>query len=309
VDLEVQHWIAEALEGAAHASELIGDRIALAGLRCPSQDKEESRKEASSLSPAARRVAQAVMRAATADPLSNSQLEQVVRLALGKRVPATSVTGKAVAAHTAAAVAGGGGSSQAPAAVAEFSCGRQIERRTEFEEEGENRTSDPVRAGGSPPAASRLEPVSPEPQGVAVQALSEVSEAQSEGVSQSAEAASVTQGRRRKNRAARRAARAAREAGGGPPTAGPGGGAGGRASSAAEPPGKKRMQCPVFGCTRKHAPDDCPTLLDITPKERLDLVHMKQLCLLCLRHPISMGVQDRGQGAQLHHGRLRLAAS
>ncbi len=32
VDLEVQHWMAEALEGAAYASELMGDRIALAGV-------------------------------------------------------------------------------------------------------------------------------------------------------------------------------------------------------------------------------------------------------------------------------------
>ncbi len=75
VDLEVQHWMAEALEGAAHASELMGDRIALAGVRCSNRGKEESRNEAGGLSPAARRVAQAVMSAATADPLSDSQLE------------------------------------------------------------------------------------------------------------------------------------------------------------------------------------------------------------------------------------------
>jgi hypothetical protein len=85
-----------------------------------------------------------------------------VRLALGKRVPATSETGKAVAAHTAAAMAGGGGSSQAPAAVAEFICGHQIERRTESEDEGENHASDPVRAGELPPAVSRIQPAPPE---------------------------------------------------------------------------------------------------------------------------------------------------
>ncbi len=55
VDLEVQHWIAEALEGAAHASELMGDRITLAGMWCPSRGKEESRDETGGLSPAARR--------------------------------------------------------------------------------------------------------------------------------------------------------------------------------------------------------------------------------------------------------------
>jgi hypothetical protein len=120
--------MAEALERAASASELKGDRIALAGVQCSSQGKEESRNEAGGLSPAARRAAQAVMSATTADPLSDSQLERVVRLALGKRVPATSETGKAVAANATVAAAGGGGSSQAPTAVAEFICGHQIER-------------------------------------------------------------------------------------------------------------------------------------------------------------------------------------
>jgi hypothetical protein len=293
----VQHWMAEALEGAARASELMGDRIALAGMRCPRQGGEENRSEAGDLSPAARRAAQAVMRAATADPLSDSQLERVVRLALGKRVPATSETCKAAVAHTTAAVAGGGGSSQAPVSVAEFICGHQIERRTESEGEDENRPSDPVGAGESSPAASGVQPAPPEPRKTATQAPSEVSEARSKGVSQSGcGAAAVTQGRRKKNRTARRAARAVREAGGGSPTAGLGGGAGGQASSVAEPPGRKRMQCPVFGCMRKHTPDDCPTFLDMTPKERLDLVHMKQLCLLCLQHSIGVGCEAAGRG-------------
>jgi hypothetical protein len=288
--------MAEALEGAAHDSELMGDRIVLAGMRCSSQGKEERRNEAGCLSPAARRAAQAVMSAETADPLSDSQLERVVRLALGKRVPATSETGKAVAANAAAAAAGGGGSSQALAAVAEFICGHQIERRAEPEDEGEDRPSGSAEAGDSPPEVSRVQLAPPEPQQVAPQAPLEVSEARSEGVSQSAEAATETQGRKKKNRAARKAARAAREAGGGPPTAGPGGRAGGQAASAAGPPGKKRVQCLVFGCTRKHVSDECPTFLDMTPKERLDLVHMKQLCLLCLQHPINVGCEAVGRG-------------
>jgi hypothetical protein len=96
VDLEVQHWIAQALEGAARALELMGGRIALAGVKCPSRGKEESRDEAGGLSPVARKAAQAVMRAATTDPLSDSQMEQVVRLALGKRVPGTGEVSKAV---------------------------------------------------------------------------------------------------------------------------------------------------------------------------------------------------------------------
>jgi hypothetical protein len=53
----------------------------------------------------------------------------------------------------------------------------------------------------------------------------------------------------------------------------------------------------VFGCTREHAPGDCPTFLDMTPKERLDLVHAKQLCLLCLRHPLSIGCEVAGEGS------------
>jgi hypothetical protein len=56
-------------------------------------------------------------------------------------------------------------------------------------------------------------------------------------------------------------------------------------------PRKKKVLCPVFGCTRKHALDDCPTFQDMTPKERLDLIHMKQLCLLCLGHPMDKGCE------------------
>ncbi len=54
----------------------------------------------------------------------------------------------------------------------------------------------------------------------------------------------------------------------------------------------------MFGCTREHAPGDCPTFLDMTPKERLDLVHAKQLCLLCLQHPLSVGCEVAGKGSR-----------
>jgi hypothetical protein len=118
VDFEVQHWIAEALEGATRATELIIDRVAPAGVYCPSRGEEEGRKEAGGLDPAAGRAAQAVMRAATADPLSDSQLEQVVKLALGKRVPA-GATSKAATAHAASAATGGGDPSQASAPAME----------------------------------------------------------------------------------------------------------------------------------------------------------------------------------------------
>ncbi|MFN9902122.1 MAG: hypothetical protein ACK55Z_25740, partial [bacterium] len=52
----------------------------------------------------------------------------------------------------------------------------------------------------------------------------------------------------------------------------------------------------MFGCTRGHDPGDCPTFLDMTPKERLDMIHAKQLCLLCLRHPLSVGCEVAGKG-------------
>jgi hypothetical protein len=45
---------------------------------------------------------------------------------------------------------------------------------------------------------------------------------------------------------------------------------GGKLPPAAEPPRRKKRPCPVFGCTRKHAPDNCPTFRDMVPKERLD---------------------------------------
>jgi hypothetical protein len=43
------------------------------------------------------------MRAATADPVSDSQLEQVGKLALGKRVPTAGANSKVAAAHAALA--------------------------------------------------------------------------------------------------------------------------------------------------------------------------------------------------------------
>jgi hypothetical protein len=246
-------------------------------------------------------AAQAVMRAATTDPLSDSQLERVVRLALGKRVPAASTTSKAAVAHAATATTSGRDSSRASAPAVELIGDHQAEQRMESEDESESRASDPTRAGGSPPAVSRVRPASPEPLEAAAQTPSEASITQFGGASPPAEAVAATQGGRKKNKAARKAAKAAREAGSGQPTAGLGGGASGQAPSAAGPLRRKR-QCPVFGCTRKHAPNDCPTFLDMTPKERLDLVHMKQLCLLCLRHPTSVGCEIAGKGSNCSAG-------
>ncbi len=55
--------------------------------------------------------------------------------------------------------------------------------------------------------------------------------------------------------------------------------AGGEGSAPARPCKRKKKPCPVFGCSRKHALDNCLTFRDMTPK---------QLCLFCLRHPMGM---------------------
>ncbi len=278
VDFQVQHWIAEALEGATRATELIIDRVASAGVYQPNRGDEEGRKKAGGLDPAAGRAAQAVMRAATADPLSDSQLERVVKLALGKRVP------------VALTAVGGGSPSQASAPAVEPAGNHQAERRVEFQDESESHTSDLTGPGGSPPAMGRIRPASSELRGVAAQSSSGTPVAQLSGTAPLAKAAAATQGGKKKNRAAWRAARAAWEAEDCSPTAG-----GDQATPAMwSPQGKK--QCPVFGCTRNHALNDCPTFLDMMPKERLDLVHTKQLCLLCLGHPSSVGCEIAGKG-------------
>jgi hypothetical protein len=83
VDFEVQHWIAEALESATRTTGLFIGLVVSMGARSPNLGQ----KEAGALDPAASRATQAVMRAATANPLSDGQLERIVKLALGKRVP------------------------------------------------------------------------------------------------------------------------------------------------------------------------------------------------------------------------------
>jgi hypothetical protein len=68
VDFEVQHWIADSLESATRATGLIIGRVVSMGVHRPNL----GRKEAGALDPAASRATQAVMRAATADPLSHA---------------------------------------------------------------------------------------------------------------------------------------------------------------------------------------------------------------------------------------------
>jgi hypothetical protein len=59
VDWEVQHWIDEALEGATHASKLVGDRITQIGVQCTTRDGRRSWNKSGILSLAARTARQA----------------------------------------------------------------------------------------------------------------------------------------------------------------------------------------------------------------------------------------------------------
>jgi hypothetical protein len=51
-----------------------------------------------------------------------------------------------------------------------------------------------------------------------------------------------------------------------------GGEAGGEVPPVAELPRRKRTHCPLFGCTRMHAPENCPTFRDMMLKEAAVLV-------------------------------------
>ncbi len=88
VELEVQHWVDEALENAKRATERILGRVASMGVHHSNLDREE----AGDFDLTDSKAAQAVMRAVTAYPLNDAQLEQIVRLALGKRVLHASAT-------------------------------------------------------------------------------------------------------------------------------------------------------------------------------------------------------------------------
>jgi hypothetical protein len=126
--------------------------------------------------------------AATADPLSDSQLERVVRLALGKRVPATVETGRAVVVHAAAAAAGGGEASRTPAAAAEFTRGHQTKRRLEPEDESENRSPEPTGAGESSSEADEARNAPPDQRRTAARVPPETPTALSENTTPSNEA-------------------------------------------------------------------------------------------------------------------------
>ena len=150
----------------------------------------------------------------------------------------------------------------------------------------ESHRTDSTEPEGPPSASRTARPTSPRSEEVATKRCSEASAARQQSDGQpNATTITVLNGKKR-SRAAKRAARAAAEAGGETSAA----------SGKRGPAQEKPRQCPVFGCTRGHDPGDCPTFLDMTPKERLDMIHAKQLCLLCLQHPLSVGCEVASKG-------------
>ncbi len=147
MDFEVQHWVAEALENATRVTELILGRVASMGMYRPNRDQQE----AGDLDTAASRATQALMRAATAYPLSDAQLERIVKLAMGKRVLA------------APAVMAGGNPPQALAATANPGGGHQTEPEVGSESEDESHATDCTRPEGPPLTRGVVRPTSPRP--------------------------------------------------------------------------------------------------------------------------------------------------
>ena len=75
VDQRTQQWVDEALEKARLASTLVEDRVAEIGLRRTNPDEDRT---------AAERARRAVLDAAESEPLSDSQMERLLRAALVK---------------------------------------------------------------------------------------------------------------------------------------------------------------------------------------------------------------------------------
>jgi hypothetical protein len=163
----------------------------------------------------------------------------------------------------------------------------QAEPEVVSEDEGESHATDYTGPEGPPPIRGMARPASPEAREAAALKPSGAPVTQPPGENPSVKTMAAVPGGKRKNRAAKKAARAALEADGRLSATG-----GNQA-----PPAERPRQCPVFSCTREHAPGDCPTFLDMTPKERLDLVHAKQLCLLC-QHLLSVGCEVAGKGSR-----------
>ncbi len=131
----------------------------------------------------------------------------------------------------------------------------------------ESHGTDSTEPEGPPLASRASRPASPRSGEAAAMKHSEASAARQQSESPPDVTTTAVLSGKKKSKAARRAARAALENGG--------------ETSAA---------------SGERGPVDCPTFLDMTPKERLDMVHAKQLCLLYLQHPLSVGCEVAGKG-------------
>jgi hypothetical protein len=268
--VEVQHWVDEALENSTRATERILGRVASMGVHHSDLDREE----AGDFDLTDSKVAQAVMRAVTAYPLNNAQLERIVRLAPGKRVldASTTTTGRDPPQATTSAFGPASGHQAGPEVMSE---------------DGDESHGTDCTGPEGPPLASRVvQPTPPRSMEAAALKPSEAPAVQPPEGNPSIKTVVTAPGEKKKSRVARRAAREAVGVSDGTPIA----------ESDQVPLCERPRQCPVFGCTREHTPGDCPTFLDMTPKERLDMVHAKQLCLLCLQHPLSVGCEVAGKG-------------
>jgi hypothetical protein len=280
VDLEVQPLIAEALEGATHTLELMGDRITQIGVQCTSRDGKRSQNESSDPSPAAKSARQAVLEAAKAGPLSDSQLEMVIRLALGKRVPVTIEASKAVVACAAAPKASGDDAPCTPGAAFKFARMHQPKRRLEPEDKNENRSPEPTEAGESPPAGSEAQSTPPELRQVAAQ----VSPAAPMSPLESTAAPSGVTVKAKKKKARTKAAEmsASTATGAGPREAPLTAKAGSEVPPAAEPSWRKRGALPCVWMHSEACSRQLPNIPGHGAEGEVDLVHRKQLSLFCL---------------------------
>ncbi len=240
------------------------------GVHHPDQDCGE----ASDFDLADSKAAQTVMRAVTAYPLTDAQLERIVELALGKRVLEEAIT------------TASGGPPRAAASVAGVIDCPRTGPEAMSDDGDESRRADSTEPEESPPATREAPPAVPSAEGITTEKGSGEPVAQQPAEDLPSAVATTPSSGKKRSRAAKKAARAAAEASG----------ATSATSDVREPVQEEPQQCPVFGCTRGHDPGDCPTFLDMTPKERLDMIHAKQLCLLCLRHPLSVGCEVAGKG-------------
>ncbi len=147
------------------------------------------------------------MRAATAYPLSDAQLERIVRMALGKRVLAAST------------ITADGNPPQATTSAAGTAGGHQAGPEVMSEDEGESHGTDCAGPEGPPLASRVVQPTSPRPMEAAAPEPSGAPAVQPPGGDPSIMTMITIPGGKKKSRAARRAARAALEVNGGTPAA------------------------------------------------------------------------------------------